>query len=284
MILQISLTVPEAKGIIAKAAANLPEIKRAMKSGKIFLKGGTTVSALARELVGTDLYICGRISPRGTKGSKSMIFDVSHSVLIDKGMVRNADDWEEAEIKNLQKQDVFVIGANAIDKDGNAAIMAGSFLGGPPGRILGGLMAEGINIIILASLEKLIPTTISEAVKACGRKKTDISFGMAVGLIPLIGRLITEQTAIEMLADVKCTVIGKGGIDGAEGSTTMVVEGGISQIHRIYEYVQSVKGFTTCGALSSLEECRRGSSGCKDELACIYRKPLKTNFWSDCND
>ena len=283
MILQISLTVPEAKEIIAKDAANLPEIKRAMKSGKIFLKGGTTVSALARELVGTDLYICGRISPRGTKGSKSMIFDVPHSVLIDKGVVRNADDWEEAEIKNLQKQDVFVIGANAIDKDGNAAIMAGSFLGGPPGKILGGLMAEGINIIILAGIEKLIPTTISDAVRACGRKKVDISFGMAVGLIPIIGKLITEQTAIEMLADVKCTVIGKGGICGAEGSTTMVVEGDKSQIYKIYKYVESVKGFTTCGIKASLEECERGSMGCKEELACIYKKPIKPNFWSDSN-
>ncbi len=284
MIMQITLTVPEAKGIIAKATAALPEIKEAMKAGRIFLKGGTTVSALAQELVGSDLYICGRISPRGTKGPRSMDFDVPHSILIDNGNVKSIDDWEDAEIERLQKRDVFVVGANAIDRYGNAAMMAGSFLGGPTGRILGGLMAEGINIIILASLEKLIPTTISEAVKACGRRKTDISFGMAVGLIPLMGRLITEQTAIELLADVKCTIVGRGGIKGAEGATTMVVEGEKKQIHRVYEYVQSVKGFTTFGSLFSQEECKCGSSGCKDELACIYKKPLKSDFWSDCND
>ncbi len=51
--------------------------------------------------------------------------------------------------------------------------------------------------------------------------------GMAVGLIPVPGRIITELTALSLLAEVTATVIGRGGImGGAEGATTFVVQGG----------------------------------------------------------
>lgn len=276
MILQFTLTVPEAKKLIALGALELPEIKAAFKEGKIFLKGGSTVSALAEELVGIKLGICGRITPLGTKGSRTWPVDAPHSILIERGVPRSCDDREEEEILGMRKGDVFVIGANAIDGYGNAAMMAGSALGGQPGKILGGLMGEGINVIILAGLEKLIPGSIMEAVQACGRRKIDLSFGMAVGLIPIVGKLITEQIATELLANVKCQVIGKGGISGAEGATTMVAEGNPDQIEKLFQIIRKVKGTKTSGSPLSLEECRPHGPGCSDDLACIYFKPFKT--------
>lgn len=272
MILQFSLTVPEAKAIIAKGAASLPEVKKALESGKIFLKGGTTVSRFAEELINKKLGICGRITPLGTKGPKYATLDAPHSIVIEKGEIRTADDCEEEEVLKLGRNDLFVIGANAIDINGNAAILAGSPLGGGPGKILGGLMAEGVQILILAGLEKLIPTDITTAIKACGRRRVDISFGMAVGLIPIVGKLITEQIAVELLADVKCTVIAKGGIGGAEGATTMVVEGREEEVKKIFNLVKSIKGSVHSGSEKSIEECINFGAGCKEDLACIYRK------------
>lgn len=283
MILQVTLTVAEGKRIIARAAASLPETRKALKEGKILLKGGTTVSALAEELMGSSLGICGRVSPLGAKGPKAPALGAPHCILIEKGQVKDVDDTLEREVLRLEKDDVFVIGANAIDVHGNAAMMAGSPLGGPPGRVLGGLSAEGINVLILAGLEKLIPTNISDAVRACGRKRIDLAFGMAVGLIPLIGRLITEQTALEILADVKCTVIGRGGICGAEGATTMVVEGKKSAVKEIFKHVEEVKGASTSGAPESLTECTQGGIGCREDLGCIYKTPVKPSFWGDGN-
>jgi hypothetical protein len=64
MKVQIALTVNESKRLIAKAVVSLPEIKNALEKGKILLKGGTTVSVIAEELVGIPLRICGRISKR----------------------------------------------------------------------------------------------------------------------------------------------------------------------------------------------------------------------------
>ncbi|MGB9553739.1 MAG: hypothetical protein ACPL7L_05135, partial [bacterium] len=215
MLFQFTLTVSEAKKVIAMGAMELPEVKLAFQEGRIVLKGGSTVSALAEELVGQRLALCGRITPLGTKGPIHWPVDAPHSILIEKGKITPIDDLEEEAIKRLRKDDVFIIGANALDIQGVALMMAGSFLGGSPGKLLGGLLAEGVQIIILVGLEKLIPGTAKEALEACGRKRADLSMGMAVGLIPLYGKVITEQKAVELLAKVKCTVIGKGGLCGA---------------------------------------------------------------------
>jgi hypothetical protein len=59
--------------------------------------------------------------------------------------------------------------------------------------------------------------TVNES-NIAGRKDVDVSCGMAVGLIPLYGKVITEKDAVEILAKSNCKVIGKGGILGAEGS------------------------------------------------------------------
>lgn len=156
--------------------------------------------------------------------------------------------------------------------------MAGSPLGAKPGRVMGALAAEGINVLILAGLEKLIPTSIDEAVRKYGRRKVDMAFGAAVGLIPITGKLITEQTAIELLANVKATVIGSGGVCGAEGATTLVVEGEKNALGAVYNYVQLLKGSKSRNTNEDLNECVPGSYSCKEDLACIYKSPVKSFF------
>ena len=91
MKLQLSLTVNEAKRIIAKGIKELPEIKSAFSTGKILLKAGTTVSALSEELVGMPLGICGRITSNGAKAARYDL-DAPHCILIDKGKVIDVDD------------------------------------------------------------------------------------------------------------------------------------------------------------------------------------------------
>lgn len=282
MILQISLTVSEAKQSIAHAASTLPEVEKALEHGKILLKGGTTVSLFAQKIINQKLRICGRITPMGTKGSANIQLGMPHSIVIKDGEARNIDDTFEEEVLKLGRNDIFVTGANAIDIHGNAALMAGSPLGGKPGRAIGALVAEGINVLILAGLEKLIPISIDEAARACGRKKIDIAFGAAVGLVPIVGKLITEQAAIGLLADIKSTVIGSGGVCGAEGATTMVIEGDKDAIKTVYNYVQSLKNNKSTN--EDLVECVPGSYSCKEDLACIYKRPAKYFFGDNEGD
>jgi hypothetical protein len=270
MEIQFSLTVSESKRLIAKGVVSLPEVKEAFEQGKIILKGGTTVSAICEELVGMPLRISGRITRRGTVSAKTSLPEHPHSVLIERGTAKNIDDTIIEVSLGLGRRDVVIIGGNALDVNGNVAMMAGSPGGGNPGGAISAMLAQGACLIIPIGLEKLIPGSIQEAVKASGRDK-DLSYGMAVGLIPLIGKVVTEKDAVEILSDVRCTVIGRGGIDGAEGSTVMDVEGEEVAVKGLLKIVDDIKGVGISGEESSLEECDRRSIRCKEHNSCIYR-------------
>lgn len=267
---QVTLTVPEAKALIAEVVAQLPEVKRALSEGKVLLKGGTTVAAVAKRLAGCDLRISGRISPRGAKATKGAS-PQPHSILIDKGAFQNIDECFGDAVASLRRDDIAVIGANALDGNGRAAMLLGRALGGMPGQGFAGLMSQGCQVIIVCGLEKLIPGPIDEAVRAAGIYSSHWSMGMAAGLAPLCGQVITEQKALETLAKVTCTVIGSGGIDGAEGATTMILDGEQAQVAKAVQTVLAVKGALHSGCSISLEECQTGSPGCGVHQSCAWR-------------
>lgn len=268
---QVTLTVAEAKTLIAEAITRRGDVRAALAGGRILLKGGTTVAAVAARLTGTELRISGRISPRGTKATAGGS-DKPHSILLEQGRVSNIDERFADAVTTLRGGDIAVIGANAIDSHGRAAMLLGRPLGGNPGQGFAGLMVQGCKVIIACGLEKLIPGTIDDAVRAAGIYTADWSLGMAVGLTPLIGEVVTEQKALETIADVRCTVIAAGGIAGGEGATTMVIEGGGAAIEAALEAVAAVKGAVTCGCPVSLTECRQGAPGCGQHQACAWQR------------
>lgn len=270
--IQVTLTVAEAKWLIAKGIAALPEVKKAIQERQIFLKGGTTVSAVAEELAGVQLKISGRFSPRGARAGQHREIK-GHNVVLRKGQVQIVDDVLKETVETLKQDDVVIIGANAIDIEGNAAMCMGSPLGGPLGEALLGLMGNGATVIIAAGLEKLIPGRIKDAIMAAGRNSIQQAHGMAVGLFPLVGRVFTEKDAVMALGDVTCTVISMGGINGAEGATTMVIAGEASEVDKVAQVINQIKG-SPCpvsGIPQTLGECEPGGPGCGHHKACIYR-------------
>jgi len=268
---QITLTVNEAKRIIAKGMARLPEVREALHQGRIFLKGGSTVSCVAEELVGGTTRISGRITPNGAKTARDHIGGF-HCAMIEKGKLVSADESLAESAARLSGSDVFIIGANAIDVHGNAALMYGAPLGGPPAIVLAGLLGELPNVFIAAGLEKLVPGSLADIMARVGRRGVDLSMGMAVGLTPVSGRIISEHDAIPLLAKVTCTVIGRGGLFGAEGATTLLVEGESREVNTVFEIADLIKGSGVSGLPSSLEECSFPNERCRNHLACIYKK------------
>jgi hypothetical protein len=267
---QVTLTVAEAKRIIAKGIAARSDVNHALKEGRILLKGGTTVSAVAHELVGTDLRIGGRITVRGTKNALKK-YDQFHCMLITNGSPQGADKQIEDITADLSKNDIIITSANAFDSEGYAAMMAAAPLGYYPGRAMGGFSSQGCKVIIAVGFEKMIPGSVRDAILASGRESMDLAMGSAVGLIPLVGELFTEADAISTLRDVRCTVISMGGIEGAEGATTMVIDGPETEVIAILDLVVAIKGTETSGTPESLEECVRGCPQCRNHLACMYK-------------
>jgi hypothetical protein len=271
---QVTVTVNEAKRIIAKGISRLRSVRNALKSGKIFLKGGTTVSCVSEEVTGKPLRISGRIVPDGTKTAQVQSTGF-HCALIEGGKLIDVDDSLERAVENLKAGDVAIMGANAIDVYGNAALMYGAPLGAGPGRIISALMAEIENIIIAAGLEKLVPGSITDIVPRAGRKDVNRSMGMAIGLVPLAGRIVTEKDAISLLGEVDCTVVGRGGLFGAEGATTMIIEGDKKEVENVFQIILSLKGEKVSGTQTSLPSCTAPHERCKIHRACIYKKMRK---------
>ena len=268
----IILTPAEQKKVIARAVAELPEVKHALKNGKILIKGGSTTSAIAMELIGLRLRVSGYISKTQSKGlTNREKKKLPHSVIIfDGGKKWEAIDGPEGPyepvynralskmkaVRDLESEDVIITGANAIDPYGNCALLSAGLIGGATGPALAGFMACGAKLIIACGYEKFIPTPIKDAVIAAGVKSVDrvvgwklksqaqlrIEPGIGLGLMPIIGRLITEKEAFEILANVKCTIISAGGLCGAGGATHLIIEGKEEEINILCDIVEKIKG------------------------------------------
>jgi hypothetical protein len=278
MRIQITLTSAEGKRIIAKGIKALPGVQKIQKRGKILLKGGTTVSAVSEELCGKPMRISGMITPQGTLTSRfKHEMQWAHAQILKGGQIiplHTREDWEK-EVPFFTPEDLVITGANAFDVHGRAALMAATYDGGSSLPFYQTLLIEGVPFLIVVGLEKWVPGNLGEVIPLAGRKKVDFSYGAAVGLIPVFGTLFTEVEALETLAGVKAWVIGKGGILGAEGSTTFLVDGPPKEVMKIDKIYQSVKGSGLSGEPRNLIPCSRGSLSCKTHLGCLYKKGLR---------
>lgn len=267
---QIFLTVQAGKWMIAEAIARMDCVQAALSRGTLALKAGTTTSCLSWLLTGRHLRLCGRITPRGAVANLRES-TAPHTVLLGKDGEVCLDGKEREGLLALGPDGVLVTGANLIDCAGNAAMLAGSPGAGSYGAALGAIMAEGMRVLIAAGTEKLTPGTIRAAVDQTQRKGVAASLGMACGLVPMAGTVITEVDAVRMLAPVEAVLMGKGGICGAEGGSLLQVWGEDKDVDRIWSLAEQCSAYPMSGTAESIPECRPGSQGCGEHLACVHR-------------
>ena len=261
MRIQVTLTPPESKKLIAKAVTKLDIVKKAQKDGIILVGASTTCAFILEELANRKItrgYGCGIIIPRGTCIMQEMLDSIhqrgyAKTWVLEKGKLHE-DLTVDDVLKRMGAGDVFIKGANALDPQGNAGVFLGSTIGGTVGRVVGTAMAKGINVIIPVGLEKMIPTPISRAATEAGIEKMDYSMGMPVGLIPLNGTVVDEVKALNILTGAEAIPIGAGGVGGAEGSVTLVIKGSEGQVKRSLKLIESIKG--TEEPATSPPECR----------------------------
>ena len=268
--IQFFLTVNEGKWMIAEAISQMADVRRALENGSVIFKGGTTVSCVSELITGIPLKISGRNTPFGAKSGK-LPTTAPHTLLWKNKEAHNMDDCVDEAFLSLNPEDILIIGANLIDAEGNAAMLAGAPGGGSPGKAASAMASEGFKVIIAAGLEKLTPGKVNDAIRASSRKGMSSAYGMACGLFPVFGQLITEMEAIKQLADVKVDLIGRGGVQGAEGGTLFQISGEEKAVDIIEEVVTRCKGKGRAGDPSTWLECEVPSPGCKMHLSCRYR-------------
>ena len=240
----ITLNPSESRRLIAKATVALPEVQAAMKKGWIIIARGITNAYVSEEMFNVKVepksqQTVGLITGGNTNGNTAPPPCTMH-VVHDGKVVENADSNKE--ILNFGQNDVFIKGANAIDPQGNAGIMASSIKGGTWGMFTPILTGRNSHLIIAAGLEKLVPS-VMDACDHSGVYYYKWSCGLPAKLTPVLsGKIVTEIQALGLLAGVKAHHICSGGVGGSEGAVTLSIEGDEARVKKAFDLVLSIKG------------------------------------------
>ncbi len=255
--IQVTLTPAESKRLIAKAVATIPEVRQALRRGTIVIGLGTTNARVAEELLGRKIerekFVAGVVLPKGTCVIPREQRRGEIIVHRGKPIETKLDDV----LPQLTADDVFIKGANALDASGTAGVLLASRQGGTVGRALGLVVARGVNLVIPVGLEKFIPGSIQGVSKTAGIFRASYATGCPLGIMPIVGKIITELEAFEILTGGEAIPMGKGGISGAEGSITLLVRGTPKQLGKARSLINGIKGEPSTKVETECKTCNQ---------------------------
>ena len=240
---QISLTVSESKRLIAKAIAQMPIVKKAMKDGMIIIARGTTNTYVAEEMLGKAIekgtFVTGRVYPQ--KGGKKLKASsrLSEIILIN-GKVDEQISYSEA-VKKLKAEDVMIKGANALDYKNNAVgVYIGSSSAGATGKFLPYVVARKAYLVLPIGLEKLVA---GDLIDISNKMRCPVeSLNKVPSMFLLTGEIVTEIEALKILTGVSAIQVGAGGIGGAEGGVRLVLRGSRNQVENALTLIEEIYG------------------------------------------
>ncbi len=242
--LLVTLTPAEGKRLIAKGLLATDSVRNALKEGHLCIALGTTSSYLVEEILGKydkAKHVAGVVVPKGL--SVTMRETRSYDAIFYKG--RYIDNKKIVDVLGeLGPGDVIVKSPNALDSDFVPIILLANPTGGSIGSFIGAAAARNITVIMPASLEKCIPVAYAEFCHSFGLSDWDYTVGMPVGAIAVLeGIPFTEIEALDTLFGVTATPIAAGGVNGAEGSVTLFVEGEDEDVKEAHDFLLSkIKG------------------------------------------
>lgn len=249
-------------------------VKRAKREGIIGFAVCTSAGFVAEEVLQASLdpakYYCGFIHGNGTcflhpgEDTRQLV------------LVRGEPKWlkwptEDISlyIGQMDHNDVIIKSGNVLGNGGKAGCLAACANGGEMGKYLPFIHSAGIQLIVPMTLNKSQHVNIDNISSRLGvtRIKPNRSFGMAVGVIPLPGLVITELEALNILCGVTALPVATGGFGSGEGAVTLLLEGEGIQVESAWELVMGIKGEKKL--TSSFSDCK----------ACV---PLHAAFGMRC--
>jgi len=238
----VVLNPSESKRIIARAVAQLPEVKRALGEGRIIIGNGTTNAYVAEELVGRVVpkwrYAAGVVAGGRldvTEGGTRLA-----PIALKRGEAFEGG-WVEL-LGEFGRGDVFIKGGNAVDPEGNVGVLLASDVGGTVGQMIGTVSARGAHLVAPIGLEKLI-ADVPEAARHCGGiAGLDHADGIPVGMAVLSNaRVVTELEGFEVLFGVAAWHVASGGVAGSEGAVTIALEGPAGAVREAVRLTESLE-------------------------------------------
>ncbi len=244
MLTQAILTVAESKRLIAKGVAAHPLVRRALAQGTVIVARGTTNGYVAQELLGQAIeklaFLTGHTLPRGHARPARRPEPIA-DIVLRRGERVTGLSLADA-VADLKAGDVFIKGANALNRDlGAAGILVGHPEGGTIGAALPVIIARKAHLVIPVGLEKLVASDMRSVSKLIAAEGLDSEQVPALWVVES-ATIITEIEALEVCAGVECHHLASGGIGGAEGSVRLLIAGDEEAIRRARDLLDSVAG------------------------------------------
>ena len=247
---QYPLTPAAGKRLIAKALTMHPWVTETLHGGRLVIVAGTTNAYVAEEIlaqIGQAVGFVRRHFFRGVTLPPALIASKAGrppdstgfpgDVVIDKGVWARAKTIFDV-INQLGPGDLILKGANALDaSSGHAASFVDFPDGGPNGIVLPAVLGRHARLLIPVGLEKRVPGNLLDLGRAL-----DGSEGKGLRLCPLPGTVFTEIDAIALITKARATLVGAGGVAGAEGSIWLAVDGSEDQIAQVDALMRKVLG------------------------------------------
>jgi hypothetical protein len=238
----VVLNPSESKRLLARVVAGLPEVQHAYKNGRLSVATCSTSALVLEELTGEKLtpysYCIGMVADG--------MLTTSHKD--DRETARFFIKGERVSMEPLPFYDLFepgdlvVKGANAVDPQGNAGVLASNKQGGTIGALLSFVVVRGLPVIMPVGLEKLVPSVI-DAAAGWGQRTLEKTMGEKACLVPAVNTLVmTEVQALGVAAGVKVRHVASGGIGGSEGAVVLLLEGYKEALDKAWDLIAGVKG------------------------------------------
>ncbi len=279
MIAQVTLIPAESKKLISIAVAKMELLQLAQQKGMVVLHPSSSTYFIVEALTGhkprTNVWTVGIITPKGAcvEMASTMAGHPihTHSWIVKQGEFSTGRTLDSL-LEEMGPNDVFIKGANALDATNTAGVLSGNPSGfGTVARAMAAAERKGFKMIFPVGLEKLVPFSIKEAAKHTDRKKVDYSMGIPCNLFPCEGIVVTELRAVEILSGATAIPIAAGGLGGAEGAITMIIEGSDPQVSEAIKYVEQAKG-------ASLPQVRTNDCYQCGWAACKF--PILDKHWA----
>ncbi|MBF0461266.1 MAG: hypothetical protein HQL87_07715 [Magnetococcales bacterium] len=237
----------EGRRLIGQAVAGLPQVQAHTQAGRMVIVGSTTTRYVAWALTGLDpgqeSFAVGWIRD-GTLGETPRAGRGTGPLLFEEGVLTRG--WPAPLLDRFGSGDIYIKGANAIDAQGNAAVLVASPAGGTIGAALAILLARGGELILPVSLQKTIPS-VPAACGLLGQGRVNRVMGSAVGYIPIMAgcaTLITEIDALRLLSGVQATPVAAGGVDDCTGAIVLHLQGSQDQVDQAWNLLTSLRETT----------------------------------------
>ena len=239
----VVLAPAASKRLIAKGVKAHPVVQQALEGGTVIVTLGTTNAFVAAELSGESIdhgaFAAGLIDDRWNINAR--VAEAREFVLKEGERV----SIESTDLlASLGEGDVIIKGGNALDPFGTAGVLMAAPTGGSVGRYVPTALARGVDIVIPISVAKSVHASITDLSLELGSRRMSFGDGLPCGMYPLVGHLVTEIEALDILFSVRAAHVASGGVGSGVGSVSLILEGEEDDVRAAYSLLQTMKGET----------------------------------------